>query len=89
LVAIVVDRANLTVPSLYFVWYNYHRPHQGLAGCTPDEVYFHREPANEKRRFEPRRNYPRGSPCAAPQAKVRGRCEVRLGLEVGYLEGRT
>lgn len=24
----------------YFTWYNAHRPHQGLDGATPDEVYF-------------------------------------------------
>ena len=24
----------------YFVWYNTDRPHQGLDGATPDEVYF-------------------------------------------------
>ena len=35
--------------SLYFVWYNHRRPHQELGGRTPDEVYSHREPANEER----------------------------------------
>ena len=47
--------------SLYFLWYNHHRPHQGLGGRTPDELYFHREPANDERRCEPRRNWPRNS----------------------------
>ena len=74
--------------SLYCVWYNRHRPHQGLDGRTPDEVYFGRPAANEKRRFEPRRDYPRASPCAKPWAKVRGRRGVRLRLKVSYLEGR-
>jgi len=45
--------------SLYFVWYNHHRPHQELGGRTPDEVYSHREPANEERRYEPRQKWPR------------------------------
>ncbi len=74
--------------SLYFVWFNHHRSHKGLGGRTPDEVYFERPPANEKRRFEPRRDYPRASPCAEPWAKVKGRRGVRLGLKVSYLEGR-
>jgi putative transposase len=68
--------------SLYFVWYNHHRPHQGLAGRTPDEVYFDRSAANEKRRYEPRRGWPRNSACAAPQAKVKGRRGVRLDLRI-------
>ena len=42
----------------------------------------------KKRRFEPRRNYPRGSACAAPQAKVKGRRGGRLDLKVSFLEGR-
>jgi len=25
---------------LYLVWYNHHRSHQALGGCTPDEVHF-------------------------------------------------
>jgi len=74
--------------SLYCIWYNHHRPHQGLGGRTPDEVYFDCPPANEKRRFEPRRDYPRGSPCAEPWAKVKGRCGVRLDLRISHLEGR-
>ena len=86
-VPVQVAKLRVEIP-LYFVWYNHHRPHQGLGGCTPDEVYFHREPANEARKYEPRRNCPRGSPCAEPQAKVKGRRGVRLELKVSYLEGR-
>jgi Integrase core domain len=73
--------------SLYFVWYNHHRPHQGLGGRTRDEVYFHREPANEERRYEPRRNWPRDSACAEPWAKLNGRRGLRLDPRVSYLEG--
>ena len=78
--------------SLCFVWYNHHRPHQGLGGRTPDEVYFEvyfrREPANEERRYEPRRNWRRDSACAEPWAKVKGRRGVRLDPRVSYLKGR-
>ena len=65
------------------------RPHQGLTGRTPDEVYFDREPAIEKPRSEPRAKWPRDSGCAMPYVLVKGRCGVRLELEVRYLEGRN
>ncbi len=68
--------------------YNRFRPHQGLMGRTPDEVYFDREPAIEKPRWEPRPKWPRTSGCAAPYVPVKGECGARLGLEVSYLEGR-
>jgi len=73
---------------LYVLWYNAERPHQSLNGRTPDEVYFDREPANEKSRYETRRKWPREGPCATPWAPVKGRRGVRLGLDAGYLEGR-
>ncbi len=48
-------------------WYNHHRPaHPGLAGKTPNEVYYAEYSANRKPRYEPRSKWPRGSPCAAP-----------------------
>lgn len=68
--------------------YNRFRPHQGLNGRTPDEVYFDREPANEKPRWEPRSKWPHESGCAAPYVPVRGECGARLELDVSYLEGR-
>jgi len=74
--------------SVYSVRYNHHRPHQGLGGHTPDEVYFHREPATEKRRCEPRRNWARGGACGEPWANVTGRRGVRVKLKASYLEGR-
>jgi hypothetical protein len=58
--------------SLYVSWYNGHRPHSLLEVRTPDEVYYARSPACTAPRVEPRRRWPRGSPCAAPQAPVRG-----------------
>jgi transposase InsO family protein len=75
--------------SLVADWYNGHRPHAGLAGATPDEIYFGRLPAHHRPRFEPRARWPRSSRCARPQAPVRGRPGVRLALEVRYLEGRA
>ncbi len=74
--------------SLYIDWYNRHRPHDSLGGRTPDEVCKDLQPAVSAPRYEPRRRWPRGSPCAAPQAKVRGRRGVKLELNVERLGGR-
>ena len=57
----------------YTVWFNEYRPHQGLCGRTPNEVFFGQNPANEKKRIEPRARWPRSSPCALPPAGQRGR----------------
>ena len=74
---------------LYTTWYNAHRPHQGLGGRTPTEVYAGVRPANEAPRFEPRVRWPRRSACASPPAQVRGKCGVTLALVVDSVEGRT
>lgn len=70
--------------ALYVAWYNGDRPHTVLDGRTPDEVYYDRLPACAVPRWEPRRRWPRGSPCAGPQAKIRGRCGARLELQVSH-----
>jgi hypothetical protein len=74
----------------YFAeWYNESRPHTTLGGRTPNEVYRQeRRPANRAPRFEPREKRPRGSPCARPQALVKGRPGVKLELHVDYHRGR-
>jgi transposase InsO family protein len=69
-------------------WYNEDRPHASLRGCTPNERYFGRFPANRRPRFEPRDRWPRGSPCARPWALVRGKPGARLELDVGFHAGR-
>jgi transposase InsO family protein len=69
-------------------WYNDSRPHTWLGGKTPNEVYDSHFPANRKPRFEPRSRWPRGSPCAAPWAMVRGSPGARLTLEVSFHSGR-
>ena len=74
--------------SAYFRWFNEHRPNMALRGRTPCEVYFGRQPANEKPRYEPRHKYPRDAWCASPQAKVKGRRGVKLRLDVTHFEGR-
>ena len=74
--------------AIYGDWYNGHRPHDFIDGMTPDEIYYDQPPANRMPRFEPRPLWPRGSPCAKPQAAVRGRCGNQVDLEISYLAGR-
>jgi hypothetical protein len=69
-------------------WYNEHRPHTTLGGRTPNEVYFKRRPANRRPRIEPRRNWPRGSPCAKPWALVAGKPGDHVTLHVHFRDGR-
>ena len=64
---------------LYEIWYNTQRPHMGLAGKTPREVYAAR--AARWRRFEPRPKWPHRS--------RRSRASnIKLRLAVSYIEGR-
>jgi putative transposase len=74
--------------TLYSTWYNRERPNEALDGRTPNEAYYFLDAASFAPRFEPRRRWPRGSPCAAPQARIRGRRGLPLKLGVSYLAGR-
>jgi transposase InsO family protein len=74
--------------SYYINWYNQFRPHSFLEGRSPDEVYGDLVPANSKPRFEPRSRWPRGSPCAAPLTKIKGKRGSKLVLVIGFFEGR-
>jgi hypothetical protein len=69
-------------------WYNEHRPHETLNGKTPNEVYFSRPAANEQLRFEPRKRWPRGSPCSSPQASIEGNPGDPMILEIDCFHGR-
>ncbi len=69
-------------------WYNEHRPHETLGGKTPNEVAFSRPPANEQPRIEPRRSWPRGSPCARPQVAIDGDPGDPLIIDIDCYEGR-
>ena len=70
-------------------WYNEHRPHSALGGKTPNEVYFQRSSANRRPRIEPRPQWPRGSPCAAPITLVAGKPGARFEIEVERLDGHV
>jgi hypothetical protein len=69
---------------LFAEWYNEHRPHEFLGGCTPNEVYERRFPKARKPRHEPRAKWPKGSSCARPWALTRGSPGVKLELVIDY-----
>ncbi|MDA0833853.1 MAG: DDE-type integrase/transposase/recombinase [Planctomycetota bacterium] len=72
----------------FFDWYNEHRPHESLGGCTPDEIYHSLRPANSRPRCEPRSRWPRKSRCAAPQTLVAGQRGDRFSIKVDFVAGR-
>ena len=74
--------------SLVRDWYNEHRAHETLGGKTPNEVFYSRPAANEQPRLEPRKHWPRGSPCAAPQVDIEGEPGDPIRIEIDCLEGR-
>jgi transposase InsO family protein len=82
------QRAFCQEVSAYSAWHNEHRPHTALGGATPNEIYSNLRPAIRASRFEPRRRWPRGSPCAKPQTLVKGQPGVRLDLAVTFEGGR-
>ena len=70
--------------SIFAAWYNGHRPHETLRARTPDEIYFGLRPACRMPRFEPRPGWPRRSPCAGPNALIRGRPGAYFELDVRF-----
>jgi transposase InsO family protein len=69
-------------------WYNEHRPHSALDGCTPYEVYHSLPPANRQPRCEPRPRWPRKSRCAKPQTLVAGKPGDEFTLKIDFVNGR-
>ncbi|MHC4920999.1 MAG: transposase [Planctomycetota bacterium] len=67
----------------YVIWYNEHRPHQGLDGMTPAEVYVGEASPSPGVRFEPR---PRWSTETGRDGRCRRAC--CLHLIVNFVEGR-
>ena len=72
----------------FAAWYNEYRPHATLDGRTPNEVYLRLRPANQRTRIEPRKRWPRRSPCAGPQALIAGQPGDRFTLKVEFLGGQ-
>jgi transposase InsO family protein len=73
--------------STYLEWFHEYRPHQGLGGRTPLEVYGKKRPANRRPRHEPRPRWPAGAPCALPQARLRSPRGSRLAMTVRFHGG--
>lgn len=73
----------------YATWYNEHRPHTGIDGCTPTEVYRRLPAANAMPRYEPRLLWPRNARCAGSLAPVKGKRGVRLTLALSRFESRA
>ncbi|MCP4249283.1 MAG: transposase family protein [bacterium] len=71
----------------FFAWYNDHRPHTALAGRTPNEAYLRLRPANRQPRIEPRKRWPRSSPCAGLRTLIAGQPGDRFTLEVDFHGG--
>ncbi len=72
----------------YQDWYNEQRPHTTLGGQDAERGPLQRRPANRRPRIEPRRKWPRGSPCAKPWALVAGKpgdeCTIRVDFQKGH-----
>jgi len=73
--------------SHFFNWYNEWRPHAALEGRTPNEVYLQLHPANRRPRIEPRKRWPRRSPCAGPNALVAVQPGDRCTIEFNFHGG--
>ena len=73
---------------LFVDWYNEARPHMTLGGKTPNEVYRAVHSANRRPRVEPRKRWPRGSPCAKPWALVAGKPGARFSVGIHFHAGR-
>ncbi|MHC5212509.1 MAG: transposase [Planctomycetota bacterium] len=74
--------------ALYLHWYNYHRPHQGLEGRTPDEVHSGRRPAIDRPRFEPRPGCHGSSVDGRSTRRASAQTGASLRLVVTFLGGR-
>ena len=71
----------------FVAWYNQFRPHSTLEGRTPNEVYLQLRPATRQPRLEPRKRWPRRSPCAVPHTLVAGQPGDQFTLEVDFYGG--
>ncbi len=70
----------------YIDWFKQHRPHQGLYGATPLEIYEGVTPANIKARYEPRKYWPINSACAAPYAESKPEQGKRLKMTISFAD---
>ncbi len=76
------QRAMLEEVTVFLDWYNEARPHQVLAGATPNELYFGRERARDGPRYQARGSYPTG------HVKLRADPGTVVELRVEAFQGR-
>jgi putative transposase len=67
----------------FTTWYNGFRPHEGLHGATPDEIYRGVQPAHLGPMFETRHKYP------TRRRKLRARKGAPLELILAHVDGKT
>jgi len=72
----------------YVTWYNEYRPHQSLAGCTPNEIDDGTRSARDASRFETRTE-PRNGKNDAVDEQVQVEHVTKLRLVVSQLDGRA
>jgi hypothetical protein len=71
----------------YVTWYDEYRPHQSLAGCTPNEIDDGTRSARDASRFETRTE-PRNGKNHAVVEMVQVERVTKLRLAVSQLDGR-
>jgi len=72
----------------YVTWYDEYRPHQSLAGCTPNEIDDGTRSARDASRFETRTE-PRNGKNDAVDEQVQVEHVTKLRLVVSQLDGRA
>ena len=85
--------AMTTEVAAYVEWYGEHRPHQGLGGKTPNEVFEGRVAARDGPRWETRKRFPlesvRRQGDAGKVVKLGARRGVRIELVQGSVAERA
>jgi hypothetical protein len=71
----------------YVTWYNEHRPHQSLAGCTPNEIYDGTRSERDASRLETRTE-PKNGKSRAVVEQLQVERVTKLRLVVSQLDGR-
>jgi transposase InsO family protein len=83
-IVVPLRRTEMLVEVDVFIdWYNVRRPHMGLAGATPNEIYRGLRPARAGPRYEIRPKYP-----VRRREKLRKKKETIVHLVIGHHDGR-
>ena len=80
------DRMHLLLES-YRMWFNGWRPHQGVGGATPAEIFGGKVLARDEARFEIRERYPLRDARARARGSPEASRATLSGVRVTYLDG--